>query len=134
MKTCLAVWLSVFIGAALVVGVGQIVRAQEGGEKDKPPKAGGDEGDKPPAERRRPPGFGEGRDNRGGMRPGMMGGPLQMLQNMGVGIFANEKYVYVVKGNTLYQFKAEDLTLVNKATLEEAVPPAPPPPDQRGPQ
>ncbi|MFA4015933.1 MAG: hypothetical protein RUDDFDWM_001034 [Candidatus Fervidibacterota bacterium] len=51
-----------------------------------------------------------------------------------VAIYANEKYVYVVRGNVLYQFDAETLQLKNRVILEDIVPPgapgqfAPPPP------
>ena len=44
-----------------------------------------------------------------GMR-GMMGS---------VAICVAGEHVYVVKGNTLYKFKAEDLTLVAKVALEK---------------
>lgn len=40
-----------------------------------------------------------------------------------VAIYANDKYVYVVRGNVLYQFDAETLLLKNRVILEEFVPP-----------
>ncbi|MCS7252961.1 MAG: hypothetical protein RMK18_04855 [Armatimonadota bacterium] len=40
-----------------------------------------------------------------------------------VAIYANEKYVYVVRGNVLYQFDAETLQLKNRVILEDIVPP-----------
>ncbi|HIE51513.1 MAG TPA: hypothetical protein EYP85_07110 [Armatimonadetes bacterium] len=57
-------------------------------------------------------------------RPGGPMGPA-MLRGMmgGAAICATEKYVYVVRWNTIYQFGAEDLRLVNKVTLEEEMPP-----------
>jgi len=38
---------------------------------------------------------------------------------------AQGEYVYVVRGNTLYQFQVKGLTLVKKVTLEEEPPFAP---------
>ena len=77
----------------------------------------------------RPPG--------GAMMPGMPGGPMmQPMPGYGGGmmggmmggmpaIAASGDYVYVVQGNTLYQFSAKTLKLVNKAQLTTA--PASPP-------
>jgi hypothetical protein len=42
-----------------------------------------------------------------------------MLRMAPAAIAATPDYVYVVRGNTLYQFDAKDLKLLNKATLEE---------------
>ncbi len=39
-----------------------------------------------------------------------------------VAIYANDKYVYVVRGNVLYQFDAETLQLKNRVILEDVVP------------
>lgn len=47
---------------------------------------------------------------------------------MPVAIYANDKYVYVVRGNVLYQFDAETLQLKNRVILEEIVPPGAPGP------
>ena len=81
----------------------------------------------------------EGKEDR--RRPG---GMFPILERLGVAVSANERYVYVVKGNTLYQFKADDLSLVKKAKLEEharpgpprgeAPPPPPPPPEKPKPE
>jgi hypothetical protein len=38
------------------------------------------------------------------------------------------KYVYVLFGNTLYQFSAEDLTELKRVKLEVEMPAFPPPP------
>ena len=45
-----------------------------------------------------------------------------------VAIYANDKYVYVVRGNVLYQFDAETLQLKNRVILQDVVPPPPPQP------
>lgn len=43
----------------------------------------------------------------------------RMMGSNSVAICAHGDYIYVVRGNTLYQFTAEDLQLVNKVQLEE---------------
>ena len=80
------------------------------------------EGDAAPRRQFRRP---EGRRGPGGMFAlrGMMGG---------VAICANESYVYVVKGNTLYQFEADGLKLVERVALEENPPPPRGPGQRRG--
>ena len=42
-------------------------------------------------------------------------------------IFATEKNVYVLRGDTLYQFRASDLELVKKVTVPSQLPPLPGP-------
>jgi hypothetical protein len=42
-----------------------------------------------------------------------------------VALAAQGDHVYVVRGNTLYQFQVKGLTLVKKVTLEEEPPFAP---------
>ena len=56
--------------------------------------------------------------------PGMPGGPPPFMMGGGPGgptaVVATEKYVYVVRGETLYQFKAEPkLELVARVSLAE---------------
>jgi len=61
-------------------------------------------------------GFGPG----GGMMPGMPGGmPMFAGARGSTALTARGDYVYVLRGNTLYQFLAEGLELVEKVTLEE---------------
>lgn len=59
-------------------------------------------------------------------QPPMPGGPLppMMMPMFGppVAICATADYVYVVRGNTLYQFEAKELRLLKKVTLEEERP------------
>ena len=49
----------------------------------------------------------------GGMMRGMMGGGMQPV------VTATERYVYVLRGDTLFQYSAEGLKLVAKATLPQ---------------
>lgn len=54
--------------------------------------------------------------------PGMMGPPPGMMGMMGMGgggtvLAATDKFVYVVRGDTLYQFDADRLALVKQATI-----------------
>ena len=49
----------------------------------------------------------------GGMMRGMMGGGMQPV------VTATERYVYVLRGDTLYQYSAEGLKLIAKATLPQ---------------
>jgi hypothetical protein len=84
------------------------------------------------------PSGGPGPGPMGPMGP-MPGGPGMMMQNMqnmcpmmgGPSAMAvADGYVYVLKGNTLYQFSAKTLKLANKAELPAPTPPAPPAPPQ----
>jgi len=49
----------------------------------------------------------------GGMMRGMMGGGMQPV------VTATERYVYVLRGDTLFQYSAEGLKLIAKATLPQ---------------
>ncbi|MCX6361616.1 MAG: hypothetical protein NT029_17570 [Armatimonadetes bacterium] len=79
------------------------------------------------------PGMGQGMPGMGG--PGMgqgmpgMGGPGMMGMMPGMGrpgqapvMVATAEYVYILRGNTLFQFSAKELKLLNKVTLEEEGP------------
>ena len=59
------------------------------------------------------PGGGFGGGQGGGMMRGMMGGGMQPV------VTATERYVYVLRGDTLFQYSAEGLKLVAKATLPQ---------------
>jgi len=131
MRKIMAMWLALAVAAMLLPGTG--VTAQE-------------EGPKRPAFKEERPGRREagGRPMRQrfeGREARRRGGPaFPILERLGVAVCANERFVYVVKGNTLYQFRAEDLSLLKKAKLEEeprpgprpgGEHPAPPPPPER---
>jgi len=62
-------------------------------------------------------------------RPGVPGGGMglmmRMMQVPGA-LAVTDKYVYVLHGNTLYQFDAEDLTQLNKVDLPVEMPLFPP--------
>ena len=60
-----------------------------------------------------PGGGGFGGGQGGGMMRGMMGGGMQPV------VTATERYVYVLRGDTLFQYSAEGLKLVAKATLPQ---------------
>jgi hypothetical protein len=47
------------------------------------------------------------------MMRGMMGGGMQPV------VTATERYVYVLRGDTLFQYSAEGLKLIAKATLPQ---------------
>ena len=65
-----------------------------------------------------PGGFQGGGGGQGGF-PGM-GGPMGMMGGGGgASIAATDKYVYVVRGNTLYQYAVEGLKLLAKAELPQ---------------
>lgn len=65
-----------------------------------------------------PPDFGQGGPPMGG--PGMMGGP-----GAGSAISAYGDNIYVLRGSTLYQYSAKDLTIVKKVTLKLDLPARP---------
>ena len=82
------------------------------------------------------PGMGGGMPGMGGGMPGMGGGmPGGGMPGMGMGMpgmgrmgetpvmVATGEYVYVLRGNTLYQFSARDLTQLHKVTLADENPP-----------
>jgi hypothetical protein len=83
-------------------------------------------------------GFGRpGGGQQGGGFPG--GPPLMMGGGGGTTMTATDKYVYVLRGNTLYQFAAEGLRMVGKAELPRMPRPGigdgddvPPPPPSDG--
>ena len=56
---------------------------------------------------------GQGGFGGGGMIRGMMGGGMQPV------VTATERYVYVLRGDTLFQYSAEGLKLIAKATLPQ---------------
>ncbi len=58
-------------------------------------------------------------------QPPMPGGPFPPMMPMpgpSVAIHATSDYVYVVRGNTLFQFDARDLKLLKRVELEERRP------------
>jgi hypothetical protein len=74
------------------------------------------------------PGMGQGGPGMGQGMPGM-GGPGMMGMMPGMGrpgqtpvMVATAEYVYILRGNTLYQFSAKELKLLNKVTLEDEAP------------
>ncbi|HIE52551.1 MAG TPA: hypothetical protein EYP85_12400 [Armatimonadetes bacterium] len=73
------------------------------------------------------------RARRGPGGPGgpMIGGPQMMAFMAGMipgSIAVGKEYIYVLRGTTLYQFTADDLTLTKKVTLEVEMPFLPPAP------
>ena len=124
-------WISILLSLALIVASSDIVLAQEkeDEEKGKAPRVA-DEGERGRRGRDQRAFDGEAGERRRGRWPdGMFG--MGGLRNTGVAIFANAKYVYVVHGNTLYQFTAEDLELVNEISLQPKTPPAGRPVEQK---
>ena len=95
------------------------VLAQPDRERDRDEGPGAQ---RPPFGRGGPGEFERGRDEFGG--PGGM--PLLGGGRGGAALAVSGEYVYVLHGNTLYQFAAEDLKLVKKVTLEEDRPMGPP--------
>ena len=108
--------LAVVLTAALIVCISVAVLSQQVPQNPQfPPMNGG--GNQPPPGMP-PPGQGQ-------MGPGMQGGyggGRMPMMGMGMGsgtaaIAATSEYVYVVQGNTLYQFSAKTLKQTNKAEL-----------------
>ena len=97
--------LVVMLAAALVVSASVAVLSQ-----GNPPMPQGPGGQMGPGQMgpNQPGGFGGG--GRMGMGMPMMGGGTSAIA-------ATAEYVYVVQGNTLYQFSAKTLKQVNKAEL-----------------
>ncbi|MDW8025182.1 MAG: hypothetical protein RMK18_04860 [Armatimonadota bacterium] len=95
----------------------QQVQLPQQPQPQQPPRQPQFQPGQPPAFPGQPPGFGF---------PPMFRMPLP------VAIYANEKYVYVVRGNVLYQFDAETLQLKNRVILEDIVPPGQPRPPAPG--
>ena len=108
-------------------------RGQEGGSPattaDSPPWREADRGpDDRPRLPRSPAAPGQ-RDPRfpGPSRPGGSGPmPMGPGGSGGAALAAHGDYVYVLRGNTLYQFAAKDLKLLNKVRLEADRPMGPP--------
>ncbi len=73
----------------------------------------------------RPGGQGQGGFPRPGGQGGggFPGGPMMGMGGGGGSVTATDKYVYVLRGNTLFQFAAEGLRLLGKAELPQ--PPRP---------
>lgn len=76
-----------------------------------------------------------GRGQRGALFGRVQGGPFGPLP--AVAIAVTDKYVFVVRGDVLYQFDAETLKLINQATFgpppaAAAPPPAAPQPPAEG--
>ena len=69
------------------------------------------------------PGMGQGMGMGPGMGgPGMMGMMPGMMRPDTPVMVATAEYVYVLRGNTLYQFSARDLKQLNKVMLEDERP------------
>ena len=106
--------LVIVLAAVLVLAASVAVLSQQGYP------GGQGQGNQPPMP-------GQGQMGPGQMGPGGPMGPNQMgpggggMGMMGrsnsVAIAATTEYVYVVQGNTLYQFSAKTLKQVNKAEL-----------------
>ena len=65
-----------------------------------------------------------GKPGMGG--PGMHDQRMMMMHMMGhSNMVANDKFVYVLRGNTLYQFSTDGLKLVSKAELPRPERPEP---------
>ena len=103
---------AILVAVVLVAGVLLFCRLQSAYAQAPPPPPG--QPGQPPQGMPPTPGM-EGRPFNMGprsmMMPGMMGGPAA--------ITAAGESVYVVQGNTLYQFNAKTLKLTNKAQLVE---------------
>gem|GEM_PF-1623676 len=83
-----------------------------------------------PARQQQPPQFQPGQPQFQPGQPPFQPGPRMPWFGaaLPVAIYANDKYVYVVRGNVLYQFDAETLQLKNRVILQDVVPPPPPQP------
>lgn len=108
----------VFIAAlatALVTGYPKAALAQvpPGMDQNMPPPPGDWQGQQPPPGGRQ--GGGYGPMPGGMMRPGMM-------DSGGVAIAISTDSIYVVKGNTLYQFNARTLKQTNSVQLAQPMP------------
>lgn len=115
--------LVVVLAAALVVAASVAVLSQQypsdQGQGNMPPQGQYGQG---------PPPMPQGPGQMGPNQPGGFGGGGRMgmgMPMMGGGtpaIVATAEYVYVVQGNTLYQFSAKTLKLANKAELTSGNP------------
>ena len=109
------------LALAVLLGAVAVFRAVHAlGQPEPRPEGQAEPGQRPPQfPPEGPRGFQPGGPGPGGpARFGFVGGGPAALAAQG-------DYVYVVRGNTLYQFQAKDLKLVKKATLEEEPPFAP---------
>ena len=109
------------LAAAAVLAVVAVFRAAPAlGQPERPPEGQTQPGQRPP---QFPP------EGSGGFQPGGPGpgGPARsgLFGGGSAAMAAQGEYVYVVRGNTLYQFQVKGLTLVKKVTLEEEPPFAP---------
>jgi len=117
----------VALGAFVATGLGTVytaakaqtsptLTAQQGGQQGGRPGFGGQGGPGGggfPGGQGGPGGGGFPGGQGGGMMRGMMGGGMQPV------VTATERYVYVLRGDTLFQYSAEGLKLVAKATLPQ---------------
>lgn len=106
---------------AVLAAVMALQVAPAWGQPDAPREGQGEPGQRPP---QFPP------DGPGGFQPGWSGpggfGRFGMAGGGGPAALAVQgDYVYVVRGNTLFQFQVNGLKLVKKVTLEEEPPFAP---------
>lgn len=102
----------VALGAFVATGLGTVytaAKAQTPNVQGQP----GQQGGRPGFGGQGGPGGGFGGGQGGGMMRGMMGGGMQPV------VTATERYVYVLRGDTLFQYSAEGLKLVAKATLPQ---------------
>ncbi len=120
----------VFVAAlavALVTGYPRAALAQVPPGMDQnapmPPPPGDWQGQQPPPGGRQ--GGGYGQMPGGMMRPGM-----GMMDSGGVAIAISTDSIYVVKGNTLFQFNARTLKQTNSVQLAPPTPQPMPPPQQ----
>lgn len=109
------------LGATLTVGAAAMITAAQAQGEPPPPAP-------PPAAPNAPRpggGFGGGGFGGGGQGqpggPGFPGGPgVGPMRGFGMGapvMTATDRFVYVLRGNTLYQFSVDGLRLVNQAQL-----------------
>lgn len=118
------------LAAALVTGYPRAALAQvpPGMDQNMPPPPGDWQQQQQPGRQGGPPGgWGGGQGPMQGqmmMRPGMM-------DSGGVAIAVTSEYIYVVKGNTLYQFNARTLKQTNSVQLAQQPQPMPMPNPQQ---
>lgn len=118
-------WGGALAGAAIALGgVYVLEQAQaQGGGQGFPRQGGQQQGGFGPPQGGGFPGGPGGGGFPGG---GFPGGPMMgMGGGGGAAITATDKYVYVLRGNTLYQFAAEGLKMLGKAELPQQQRPRP---------
>jgi hypothetical protein len=112
--------------AALTCGclilAGSAFAQQPGGDQQQPPRGGDQQGGRGGQ-------GGQGGDWRQRMGGGGQGGGMdwgQMMRGMGgmqpASIFATGEFLFIVRGNTLYQYDVKTLKQVNKVQLETEQP------------